>query len=98
MYGSKFGVIAKGATTAGTDYSQLVSSGKVNLGNSNLVLYRDINYIPKAGDTLTILTAANGITGQFAQGTSVMDSTNTFRFNIKYTANSVELVYQPIPI
>jgi hypothetical protein len=96
--GAKFKVIANGATTAGTDYGQVISSGKVSLGGSNLVLYRDINYIPKAGDTLTILTAANGITGQFAQGTSVMDSTNTFRFNIKYTANSVELVYQPIPI
>jgi hypothetical protein len=97
MYGSKFGVIAKGATTAGTDYSQLVSSGKVNLGNSNLVLYRDINYIPKAGDTLTILTAANGITGKFKQGDSVVDTTGAFRFTIEYNANSVVLKYEPLP-
>jgi hypothetical protein len=97
MYvGAKLGVIAMGATTAGTDYSQLVSSGKVNLGNSDLVLYRNINYIPKKGDTLTILTAANGITGQFRQGTSVLDTTGAFRFQITYNTNSVVLTYSPL--
>jgi hypothetical protein len=96
LYGARLGIIARGAGNAGTDYGQLASSGKVNLGNSNLVLYRDPNYIPKKGDTLTILTAANGITGQFKQGTTVFDSTGTFRFTIKYNANSVVLTYDPL--
>jgi hypothetical protein len=93
MYGAEFGVIASGATAAGTDYSQLVSSGKVSLGNSNLALFLH-NYIPKAGDTLTILTAANGITGQFKQGTSI--DVNGFHFTITYNANSVVLTYRSL--
>jgi hypothetical protein len=95
IYGPKLQIIAKGATTAGTDYSQLASSGNVSLGNSELVLYRDINYIPKKGDTLTILTAKS-ITGQFRQGTTVFDTTGAFRFKITYNANSVVLTYNPL--
>jgi hypothetical protein len=108
MYGARFGVIANGAATAGTDYSQLASTGKaskVSLGNSDLVLYRNINYIPKTGDTLTILTSANPITGVFKQGTSVFDQTGAFRFNINYnvktvvngnTQYSITLTYNPL--
>jgi hypothetical protein len=94
MFGSKLEILAKGAGTAGTDYSQLASSGKVDLGNSNLVLTLN-NYIPKAGDTLTILTAKNGITGQFKSGATVV-STTGFRFNVTYNANSVVLTYNPL--
>jgi hypothetical protein len=91
LYGAEFGVIAKGA--AGTDYSQLTSSGTVSLGNSNLVLSLH-NYIPKAGDTLTIITAAKGITGKFIQGNSI--TVNGFTFNITYNANSVVLTYRSL--
>lgn len=92
MYGATFAVNAKGATTAGTDYSQLFSYGKVNLGNSKLVVTLVNGYTPKAGDTLTIISAMGGISGTFSQGTSI--TVGGFHFKISYNANSVVLTAQ----
>jgi hypothetical protein len=94
MYGASFAVVAKGATTAGGDYSQLFSYGKVSLGNSNLMLNLVGGYTPKAGDALTIISAMGGVTGTFSQGTSI--TVGGFNFTISYNKNSVVLTYAPL--
>jgi hypothetical protein len=91
MYGATLGVFARGATTPGTDYSQLFSFGKVSLGNSKLNLSLVSGYNPKAGDVLTIISALGGITGTFSQGTSI--TVNGFQFTITYNQNSVVLTF-----
>lgn len=88
MYGATFVVNTKGAATAGTDYSQLAGFGTVDLGNSKLELTLD-GYVPKAGDSLTIVSSAGGIKGKFSQGTSI--SVGGFTFKITYNATSVVL-------
>lgn len=93
MYGGTISILARGATSAGADYSQLVSYGKVSLGNSVLDLSVINNYTPKAGDTLTVITAAGGVTGRFKQDTSI--TVHGFHFTITYNANNVVLTYVP---
>lgn len=95
MYGATFAVKAKGATTAGTDYSQLVTFGKVDLGNCKLDLSILNGYAPKAGESLTVISAAGGITGTFSQGTSI--TVNGVKFTITYNKNSVVLTPTPQP-
>jgi hypothetical protein len=90
LFGASFVAYATGAAAQGSDYSWLSSAGKVNLGSSKLDLSL-IGYTPRAGDSLTIITAANGITGKFSQGDSI--TVNGFRFNITYNANSVVLTH-----
>ena len=90
MYGATMTVFAKGAAHQGGDYSWLDSAGAVQLGNSKLDLSL-VGYTPKAGDSLTIITAAKGITGKFSQGNSI--TVNGFTFRITYNANSVVLSY-----
>src|SRR5262249_31072825 len=92
LFGASLAVFAKGAVTQGSDYSWLASAGQVSLGNSklNLSLFGDT---PRAGDSLTIVTAANGVTGKFSQGSSV--TVNGFTFKITYNATSVVLTYTP---
>jgi hypothetical protein len=88
LNGATFTVKAKGAGTAGTDYGQMSSFGKVSLGNSKLNL--DLNgYVPKIGDSLTIITTTGGISGTFSQGSSITVGGATFK--ITYNATSVVL-------
>jgi hypothetical protein len=93
LFGASFVAYAKAAGTQGSDYSWLSGGGKVDLGNSTLDLSL-IGYTPQAGDSLTIVTAANGITGKFSQGDGI--TVNGFRFNITYNAKSVVLTYVPL--
>ncbi len=88
LFGATFTIFARGAAVQGTDYGWLSSSGQVNLDNSKLD-FSLIGYTPKLGDSLTIITATNGITGKFSQGNSI--TVGAFRFNITYNANSVVL-------
>jgi hypothetical protein len=92
MYGASFEVLANGAGTAGTNYSQLRSSGTVSLGNSNLGISLLDGYAPQSGDTLTIITAAR-VTGTFSQGNSITveSGKNRYLFTITYNATSVVL-------
>ena len=88
MYAASFTAVANGAGTA--DYSQLVGSGTVSLGNSSLAL--NLGYTPNTGDKLTIITGKT-VTGQFSQGTTIkaaFRSTN-YAFTITYNATSVVL-------
>jgi hypothetical protein len=92
LFGASFVAYARGTATQGNDYSWLSSDGKVHLDNSKLDLSL-VGYTPRAGDSLTIITAAKGITGNFSQGNSI--TVNGFKFNITYNANSVVLTYVP---
>jgi hypothetical protein len=94
MYGATMTVFAKGATIQGSDYSWLAGGGAVNLGNSKLNLSLS-GYTPKAGDNLTIITAATGITGKFSEGNRI--TVDGFTFKISYNAKSVVLTYEPPP-
>jgi hypothetical protein len=94
MYGASLGVVANGAGTAGTNYSQLASSGTVSLGNSTLNFSLLGGYTPRAGDTLTIVSAAK-VTGTFSQGDRLtVNSGNVdYTFTITYNATSVVLTF-----
>src|SRR5262249_26438369 len=69
--GALLQIFANAPNIAGTDYSQLVSSGTVNLGGSTLTVGIGPGYTPHIGDTLTIVTAANPVSGQFSQGAHI---------------------------
>jgi hypothetical protein len=88
LFGASFAAFASGAAMQGSDYSWLASDGAVSLGGSKLDLSL-IGYTPHPGDSLTIITAAKGITGKFSQGDSI--TVNSFTFHITYNANSVVL-------
>ncbi len=96
MYGATFRVVANGAGAAGTHYSQLVSSGTVSLGHSDLDVSLVGGYVPDAGDTLTIISAAK-VTGTFGDGNrvTVRSGGHDYVFAITYNANSVVLTFTP---
>jgi len=75
-------------TTAGTGYDRLqVNAGAVNITGSNLVV--TVGTTLSVGQTFLILdkVAAGGITGTFAQGSTVVGSDGTV-FSISYTAGT----------
>ncbi|MBL8792817.1 MAG: autotransporter-associated beta strand repeat-containing protein, partial [Planctomycetia bacterium] len=77
--------------TAGTHYDQVVATGAVSLGDAILDLQIS-NFAPPSGSrTFTIITGAS-VTGEFA-GLSDLEifTDGVYRFQIDYTANSVEL-------
>ena len=78
------------AGTAGTDYDQLIVSGKVTLGGTlKLVLLN--GYTPKVGDTLDIISAGT-ISGNFAQiiapGLTLSPVPGTGKLSVKVTSIS----------
>jgi fibronectin-binding autotransporter adhesin len=78
-----------GSTTAGTGYDQMNATGAVALGGATLNGTLINGFVPAPGDSFTILQSNAGITGQFAQGSSITFSGVTF--NITYNATSIVL-------
>ena len=78
-------------TTVGTQYDRLTSTGgDINLNGANLS--GSVGFATTAGQTFTIVTtsgAGNTISGQFAQGTSVV--IGGILFTITYSSTSVVL-------
>jgi autotransporter-associated beta strand protein len=75
--------------TVGTQYSQLNVTGTVTLsGTCNLVVH--VGGPLNLNDTFTIVTSTGGVSGLFAQGSSVTGS-NGDVFSIDYTSNDVVL-------
>jgi len=73
-----------------SDYTQLVSTGNVALGNSKLML--DVQGTPATGSVLTIISAGSPIIGQFAglgEGGIIIDGGRQYR--ISYLGNKVTL-------
>jgi hypothetical protein len=62
--GSTFSVFLKGIN-AGSDYSQLQSTGNVNLQDGVLDTTIDPNFTPKAGDAFVIMHSTGAVTGEF---------------------------------
>lgn len=88
--GSTFAVKLNG-TTAGSGFDQLTVNGTADLSQSpNLNLL--VLFVASTGDTFTILTSTNGLTGTFAGLPD--DSTLTVNgqaFRINYSPNAVTL-------
>ena len=87
-----------GGVNAGTEYDRLQVTGTVNLGagvaNLNGLLINA--FTPVAGQQFTIIQSTGGITGTFAQGSSI--NIGGTDFTITYNANSVVLsVPTPTP-
>lgn len=88
-------VYVKGAASPGSDYGQLTGQGKVDLRNADLALSLH-GYTPQQDQSLTIITAAGGISGTFAQRDTV--KANGITFHIRYLGNNVVLSPQaPFP-
>lgn len=85
--GAQFLIPAKGATTPGSDYSQLVSSGTVDLGGCTLNVA--LLYTPSVDDDPLTIIQATEVTGTFFQGSDI--AINGYHFTITYTATSVVL-------
>ncbi len=82
-------------TTAGTQYDQLTVNGSANLGNATLLTSFGFN--ANVGDSFTLVTTTEGVTGTFknAQGVTLNDGdtfvANDRVFQIDYTANNVAI-------
>jgi hypothetical protein len=91
--GSTFAAVANG--TAAGQHTQLTDtdttdSTPVNLGGSTVSFY--LGYAPARGDSYTIISAANGITGQFsnaANGQTISLSGVPFKVNASSTTFSL---------
>ncbi|HEY1376643.1 MAG TPA: hypothetical protein VGF55_07605 [Gemmataceae bacterium] len=101
--GSVFAVEADGPTAGANGYDQLnlAGGGSIGLGGATLVLSFGNGYVPADathGDTLTIISGASSLTGQFAQGTSIVVN-GQYPAQILYgqTPGTVQVQFQPIP-
>jgi autotransporter-associated beta strand protein len=94
--GSLFTVRLDGLELGGSDgYDQLRVNGRVDL-SGRPKLKASVGFASKPGDTFTILTSTDGITGTFAglpDGANL--GINGTPMQIHYTANSVFLTHRP---
>src|SRR5436190_15602783 len=87
-----------GGVTAGTEYDRLQVTGAVNLGAGVTTLNGTLinGFNPSVGQQFTIIQCTGGVTGTFAQGSSI--NIGGTDFTIIYNANSVVLSVQaPTP-
>ena len=87
-----------GGVTPGTEYDRLQVAGTVNLGAGVTTLNGTLinGFTPVVGQQFTIIQSTGGITGTFAQGSSI--NFGGIDFTITYNANSVVLSVQaPTP-
>jgi len=90
-------VVKLNGTTAGTGYDQLNSSGTVDL-SAGPTLSAMVGFPALAGNTFTILTSSNGITGTFSGlANNALLNISGQIFQISYTANSVVLARSTLP-
>jgi autotransporter-associated beta strand protein len=101
--GSTFAIEADGPNPGAGGYSQLnlAGGGSISLGGATLTLTLGSGYTPADathGDTLTIISGASSIVGQFAQGTSILVN-NQYPAQILYgqTPGTVQVQFQPVP-
>jgi autotransporter-associated beta strand protein len=86
--GRNLSILVDAATTAGTGYSQLNVVGAIDV--SGMSLWTS-GYVGTVGDTITIVHASGGVSGQFTTGTSYG------AWRVDYLPNDVNLVYVGIP-
>jgi hypothetical protein len=80
---------------------QSAGASSISLGGATLALTLANGYTPADathGDTLTIISGASSIVGQFAQGTSLLVN-NQYPAQILYgqTPGTVQVQFQPVP-
>jgi hypothetical protein len=80
--------VAIGGTTVGTQYSQLAISNEANL-NGTLNIKRINGFLPKVGDTFTILSA-HEVKGKFST-VNGLNINLSEHFEIRYTTTDVTL-------
>jgi arylsulfatase A-like enzyme len=87
-----------GGISPGVDYDSIDVLGKLELEGDLAIALADVGetqYAPTLGDTFTILTATQGITGQFDVVT-LPELANGLDWQVEYLSNSVQLsVYVP---
>ena len=83
-----------GGVNPGTEYDRLQVTGTVNLGAGVTTLNGTLinGFTPVVGQQFTIIQSTGGITGTFAQGSSI--TFGGVDFTITYNANSVVLSVQ----
>ena len=83
-----------GGVNPGTEYDRLQVTGAVNLGAGVTTLNGTLinGFTPVVGQQFTIIQSTGGITGTFAQGSSI--TFGGVDFTITYNANSVVLSVQ----
>jgi uncharacterized repeat protein (TIGR03803 family) len=102
--GAQFLAVFNGSSNPGSAYSQLLSTGTVNLNGDNQAgsaLNVALLYLPPGTGTLTIIKAANPIAGTFAglpEGTMLNLTYNgtSYPFKISYLNDQVVLI-DPLP-
>jgi autotransporter-associated beta strand protein len=78
-----------GGLTAGTQHDKLNANGTVDLGGATLQGSLLNAFVPVAGNSFTIIQSSGAISGQFAQGATVVFGGVTF--DVTYNSNSVAL-------
>lgn len=93
-------LITGAGTTPGTDYGQLIATGNVNLGNSQLdMILAGVSCPLNVGNVYTLVTTGS-LTGTFGgvpDNTVVTDRTGCADFQIHYTSNSIIATVVPPP-
>ncbi|MEM1043011.1 MAG: T9SS type A sorting domain-containing protein, partial [Bacteroidota bacterium] len=84
--------IEVGGSVPGTDYDQLAADGAATLAGT-LDLSVAVGDAPGVGDTFTVLTAADGVTGTFDTVVPAFGYT----FDVSYNANDVEVEVLTVP-
>jgi hypothetical protein len=83
--------IRLGGHDLGETYDHLLITGAATLDGHINVALLDNAFAPQIGDEFTILTAAGGIAGTFANKASTTVGPYTYKWTILYGANSVTL-------
>jgi T5SS/PEP-CTERM-associated repeat protein len=79
--------------TVGIGYDRLNATETASIGGSNLLVTVGTNL--NIGDTFDILTSSGAISGQFAQGSTVVSG--PYSFSIDYRANDIFLTVTEVP-
>jgi arylsulfatase A-like enzyme len=82
-----------GGHSAGVDYDVIEVLGSLELEGDLAISLADVGglpFAPSLGDTFTLLTATQGVTGQF-DDVSLPDLANGLDWRVDYLANSVKL-------
>jgi hypothetical protein len=86
-----------GATTAGTDYDQIINSttgGLINVTGVSLNVIKGSSYSPSEGDIIQLLTCKGALTGPFAaislpsSSWALSYSADGFRAEVKYSTST----------
>ncbi|MFO0880922.1 MAG: autotransporter-associated beta strand repeat-containing protein [Gemmataceae bacterium] len=82
-------------TSAATQYDNWVVTGGVTLGGADLTV--TLGYTPTTGSTFTIFDTSVGVTGSFADGSSIIVGSTKFFINYNRGPDSKDIVLTAVP-